>query len=403
MRRAIQLAQNGELTAHPNPMVGAVIVTPPAPRAGGEECTASEGPSGFVVSAPPVRGAGGVGRILGEGFHHAAGEPHAEVNAIRSVKPEDLALLPQSTIYVTLEPCAHYGRTPPCAELLIRNHVGRVVVGCVDPFTKVGGRGITMLREAGIDVTVGVLREECLYLIRHFICAQTMRRPFITLKWARSADGFIDRRRTSLEADGPAARLSTPLTQIHVHHLRAAHQAILVGRKTLELDRPSLNVRHYGGRSPLRCVLGSVGEEALNAGYQAYADIDSLLEGLRREGVQSLLVEGGSQTLQSFIERDLWDEAWEEHSEITLTPPAPRARLEETLATARTGGADTAANEEPSKDEVTAPLHHREGQGVGLVPAPEMPLCFKPEREMHFGVEFYHWKSPVLQKHYVDF
>lgn len=326
MRRAIQLARQGELTARPNPMVGAVIVHD--------------------------------GRILGEGFHHAAGEPHAEVMAVRSVKPEDLPLLPQSTIYVTLEPCAHYGRTPPCAELIIRQKIGRVVVGCVDPFTKVGGRGIAMLREAGIDATVGVLREECLYLIRHFICAQTMRRPFITLKWARSADGFIDRRRESYDADGPAARLSTPLTQIHVHHLRAAHQAILVGRRTLELDRPSLSVRSYGGRSPLRCVLGGVGEEALNAGYQAYADIDSLLEGLRREGVQSLLVEGGAQTLQSFIERDLWDEAWEEHSEVVLS------------------------------------------DGIS---APEMPLCFKPEREVHFGVEFYHWKSPVLQKHYVDF
>lgn len=336
MHRAIQLAQNGELSAHPNPMVGAVIVTPD--------------------SSP-------LGRILGEGFHHAAGEPHAEVNAIRSVKPEDLALLPGSTIYVTLEPCAHYGRTPPCAELLIRNRVGRVVVGCVDPFTKVGGRGIGMLRDAGIDVTVGILREECLYLIRHFICAQVMHRPFITLKWAASADGFIDCRR---EADTAPARISTPLTQIHVHHLRAAHQAILVGRKTLELDRPSLSVRHYGGHSPLRCVLGSVGEEALDAGFQAYADIDSLLEGLRREGIQSLLVEGGAATLQSFIERDLWDEAWEEHGAAPLFA----------------SGQMTAENG---------------------VPAPVMPACFKPRREMHFGIEFFHWESPVLKKHYVDF
>lgn len=366
MRRAIQLAQNGELTAHPNPMVGAVIVGPPSARAGEVDTSTIEGLSDAAVTTSSVWKTGEVGRILGEGFHHAAGEPHAEVMAVRSVKPEDLALLPQSTIYVTLEPCAHYGRTPPCAELIIRQKIGRVVVGCVDPFTKVGGRGITMLREAGIDVTVGVLREECLYLIRHFICAQTMRRPFVTLKWARSADGYIDHHRTSIEADGPAARLSTPLTQIHVHHLRAAHQAILVGRKTLELDRPSLSVRYYGGRSPLRCVLGGVGEEALNAGYQAYADIDSLLEGLRREGVQSLLVEGGAQTLQSFIERDLWDEVWEEHSETLLFPSA-----------------------------------HETGEDG--VHAPEMPLCFKPEREMHFGVEFYHWKSPVLQKHYVDF
>ena len=368
MRRAIQLASNGELTAHPNPMVGAVIVADD--------------------------------RILGEGFHHKAGEPHAEVNAIRSVRPEDLALLPQATIYVTLEPCAHYGRTPPCAELLIRNHVGRVVVGCVDPFTKVGGRGIAMLREAGIDVTVGVLREECLYLIRHFICAQTLRRPFITLKWAASADGFIDRRRASFD-EGPAARLSTPLTAIHVHHLRAAHQAILVGRKTLELDRPSLNVRHYGGRSPLRCVLGSVGEEALNAGFQAYADIDSLLEGLRREGVQSLLVEGGAATLQSFIERDLWDEAWEEHS---VTPLFPPDRGEEECPSS-TDSSQVAVTAPPVLAVASVSSSRARGAGgVGAgVPAPEMPTCFKPQREVHFGVEFYHWQSPVLQKHYVDF
>lgn len=342
MRRALQLAECGELTARPNPMVGAVIVGPD-------------------------------GRVLSEGFHHAAGEPHAEVCAIRSVRPDDLALLRESTIYVTLEPCAHYGRTPPCALLLVRHGLRRVVVGCVDPFSKVGGRGIVMLREAGIDVTVGCLREECLYLIRHFICAQTLRRPFITLKWAASADGFIDRRRRSNAADGPAARLSTPLSQIHVHHLRASHQAILVGRKTLELDRPSLSVRHYGGRSPLRCVLGSVGEEALNAGYQAYADIDSLLEGLHREGVQSLLVEGGAATLQAFIERDLWDEAWEEHSAVRL-----------------------------ASDEELATLTP-EALAVRYVPAPQMPACFKPDREPHFGVEFYHWQSPVLQKHYVDF
>ena len=368
MRRAIQLARNGELTAHPNPLVGAVIVaplTPPAPRTGGADASLTEDISEAATSTPPNGGRWRGARVIGEGYHHAAGEPHAEVNAIRSVRPEDLALLPESTIYVTLEPCAHYGRTPPCAELLIRNRVGRVVVGCVDPFTKVGGRGITMLREAGIEVEVGCLREECLYLIRHFICAQVMRRPFITLKWAASADGYIDRRRASYD-EAPAARLSTPLTQIHVHHLRASHQAILVGRRTLELDRPSLSVRHYGGRSPLRCVLGGVGEEALNAGYQAYADIDSLLEGLRREGVQSLLVEGGAATLQSFIERDLWDEAWEEHSDVVLGRNA-------------------------------------EGEGVECITAPQMPACFKPQREEHFGVEFYHWQSPVLAKHYVDF
>ena len=305
MRRALQLARNGETTAHPNPMVGACIVHE--------------------------------GRILGEGWHHRAGEPHAEVMAVRSVRPQDLALLPQATIYVTLEPCAHYGRTPP--------------------FAKVAGRGIEIMRHAGIDVTVGVLREECLDLISHFLCFNLMQRPFITLKWAASADGFIDHHRESLD-DGLPARLSTPMSTVHVHHLRASHQAILVGRRTFELDRPQLNVRYYGGRNPLRCVLGGVGEEALNAGFQAYADVDSLLESLRRDGIQSLLVEGGATTLQTFIERDLWDEAWEELSPVCL------------------------------------------GDGVE---APQMPAMFKPEREMHAGSTFLHWKSPVRKLHYVDF
>lgn len=325
MRRALQLARNGEATARPNPMVGACI----------------------------VHG----GRIIGEGWHHQPGEPHAEVMAMRSVRPQDLALLPEATIYVTLEPCAHYGRTPPCAEMLVRQGIGRAVVGCVDPFAKVAGRGIDTMRRGGIDVTVGVLREECLDLISHFLCANILRRPYITLKWAASADGYIDRQRQSI-ADGAPARLSTPLSTVHVHRLRAAHQAILVGRRTFELDRPRLDVRHYGGHSPLRCVLGGVGEEALSAGFQAYADVDSLLDSLRREGIQSLLVEGGAATLQTFIERDLWDEAWEEQCATVL------------------------------------------GDGVE---APQMPRQFRPQREVHAGSTFLHWKSPVRLLHYVDF
>lgn len=325
MRRCLQLATNGELTARPNPMVGACIVYD--------------------------------NRILGEGYHHAPRENYAEMNALQSVAPQDLPLLSKATIYVTLEPNPRHGRTPSCAELLIRHHIGRVVVGCLNPSSKVNGAGIAMLEEAGIPVQVGVLRNECLRLIRHFACTQILHRPFITLKWVASADGFLDKKRTTPE-DGPAAVLSTPQTLLMNHHLRAAHQAILIGRKTLELNHPALTVRNSGGKNPLRCVLGGVGEEALNAGYQAYADIDSLLEGLRRERVQSLLVEGGAATLQSFIERDLWDEAWEEHSEILLD----------------------------------------EG-----VPAPEMPLIFKPNRENHFGAEFFHWESPVLKKNYVDF
>ena len=333
MRRCLQLARQGELTAAPNPMVGAVI----------------------------VHGSGADARILGEGYHVRPGEGHAEVHAFRSVRPEDRPLLSESTIYVSLEPCAHYGRTPPCSALIIQNRVKRCVIGSEDPFRKVRGRGIIMLQEAGIDVTVGVLREECIYLNRKFFCQNVLRRPFITLKWAATSDGFIDRSR-SLDENGEVSaaplRLSSPSSLLRVHHFRATHQAILVGRKTFQLDAPKLNVRCWPGASPLRCVLGGVDERALSAGFQAYADIDSLLEGLRRDGVQSLFVEGGQATLQSFIERDLWDEAWEEISPQCI------------------------------------------GEGV---PAPTMPRAFTPQVEEHFGRTYRHWLSPVLAKNYVDF
>ena len=160
MRRCLQLARCGRMGAAPNPMVGAVIVYK--------------------------------GRIIGEGYHIRCGEAHAEVRAIGSVRPADRDFLKDSTIYVSLEPCAHYGRTPPCAELIVRTGIPRVVVGCVDPFARVSGRGIDILRKAGVEVTVGVLEEECLELNRRFITAQTKGRPYITLKWAVSADGFLD-------------------------------------------------------------------------------------------------------------------------------------------------------------------------------------------------------------------
>ena len=209
MRRCLQLARNGMLNAKPNPMVGAVI-----------------------VSADD--------RIIGEGYHVRCGEGHAEVNAFASVKPEDEHLLKESTIYVSLEPCSHYGKTPPCADLIISKGVRRCVCGCVDPFAKVQGRGIRKLRDAGIEVIVGVMEKECLELNRRFITFNTHCRPYIILKWAQSVNGFIDN-------DFKAFTFSTPFTKMLSHKLRAENDAILVGRITDEReDRKStrLNSSH---------------------------------------------------------------------------------------------------------------------------------------------------------------
>lgn len=234
-------------------------------------------------------------------------------------------MLADSTLYVSLEPCAHYGRTPPCASLIIKSGIPRVVVGCIDSFSKVQGRGIAMLREAGVDVTVGVLEEECKALNRRFFTAQTLHRPYITLKWARSADGFIDRWRET--DDEEPARLSTPCSLMRVHRLRAIHQAILVGHGTLLKDHPTLTVRHWTGQDPLRIVLGRVAEGDMPAGFQAYADIPTMLGELFHQGVQSLLVEGGQQTLQSFIDQGLWEEAYVELSTTELGSGVPEPRM----------------------------------------------------------------------------
>lgn len=305
MARCLQLARHGELTTAPNPMVGAVIVHQ--------------------------------GRIIGEGWHRRYGGPHAEVNAVGSVRPDDEALLPEATIYVSLEPCSHYGKTPPCAELLIRKGFKRVVVGSLDPNEKVAGRGIKMLREAGMEVVVGVLEDECRWLNRKFMTFHSLHRPYITLKWAESADGFIDRCRASAD-EGPAVRFSTPWTQMLVHRLRATHEAILVGRRTWELDRPSLTTREWPGKSPQRLVLTtkdslpatpeggewlrSVGVERLLSsalgGHNPSKVFTLHADGQREGNVQSILVEGGAQTLQTFIDADLWDEAFIERSDLVL-------------------------------------------------------------------------------------
>lgn len=312
MTRCIQLAQCGRYHAAPNPMVGAVIV-----------CD---------------------GRIIGEGYHIRCGGPHAEVNAVRSVHPKDKDLLQRATIYVSLEPCSHYGKTPPCADLIISCGIPRVVVGCVDPFSEVSGRGIQKLRDAGISVTVGVMEQECLALNRRFIVNHTEKRPYVILKWAQSSDRFIDRLRSSSQ-EAPVV-FSTSESSMLVHRQRAGVQAIMVGRRTALLDNPSLTVRHWPGDSPLRVVIdrecslpdnlhlfdGTVPTLVFTACTDVpvrerveYVTLDfvqpvlpQLLTELYARRVQSLLVEGGVALLQSFIDAGLWDEAHVETAPFAL-------------------------------------------------------------------------------------
>lgn len=256
MRRCIQLAKNGQQNAKPNPMVGAVIVSRD-------------------------------GRIIGEGYHVRCGEGHAEVNAFASVSADDEQLLPEATIYVSLEPCSHYGKTPPCADLIIKKGVKRVVVGCIDPFAEVQGRGIQKLRDAGITVEVGVLEAECQALNRRFFTFHREQRPYIILKWAQTANGFID-------DHFKPTQISSPFTKMLSHKLRAEEDAILVGRVTEERDRPQLNVREWAGQDPKRLVIDHA--HPLN------------MESLYAHHIQSLIVEGGAETLRSFLVQNLWDE-----------------------------------------------------------------------------------------------
>ncbi len=267
MRRCLQLAANGIQGARPNPMVGAVIVHH--------------------------------GRIIGEGYHVRCGEGHAEVNAFASVSPNDEPLLKESTIYVSLEPCSHYGKTPPCADLIIKKGVSRVVVGCIDPFAEVQGRGIKKLRDAGIDVTVGVLEEECRWLNRRFFTYHSKHRPYIILKWAQTANGYIDDHNYALQ-------ISNEQTLMLGHQLRAEEDAILVGHTTDIREHPQLTVRHWHGPNPKRIVLTH------------HRPLSQLMDDLYQHGIQSLIVEGGRQTHESFIDAALWDEIRVETAPITV-------------------------------------------------------------------------------------
>lgn len=316
MARCLQLAMNGRFGASPNPMVGAVIVHE--------------------------------GKIIGEGYHRQCGGPHAEVNAVRSVKDE--RLLRESTMYVSLEPCAHYGKTPPCADMIMEKGIPRVVIGCRDSFDQVDGKGIQKLREAGVEVTVGVLERECLELNRAFFTYHGKMRPYITLKWAQSADGYIDKVRENNEngeENAEAVRFSTDETAVRVHRLRALSDAILVGRRTAELDNPSLTTRMWPGTDPLRLVIdregvldmglklfdGTTKTAVFTEVFRDFRGSDNIVQVrldfsrdilpqmmayLHEHKVQRLLVEGGSVVLQSFIDSGLWDEAYVEEAPFTL-------------------------------------------------------------------------------------
>lgn len=279
MIRALELARNGLGATSPNPMVGAVIVSPD-------------------------------GRIIGQGWHRRYGGPHAEVNAVRSVADADRKLLHDSTIYVTLEPCAHYGKTPPCALLLVETDFRRVVVGAGDPFAKVDGRGLAILREGGCQVDTGILADESRSLNARFFTAHTLRRPFVTLKWAQSSDGFMDHVRT--EEQG-SMRFSSRLGQTLVHRLRANHDAIAVGAGTVLADSPRLDVRLWHGTNPRPVVVDRHGF----AGTPT-ADFAEILNSLYAEGITSVLVEGGASLLRSIIADGLWDVARVEVSPIIL-------------------------------------------------------------------------------------
>jgi diaminohydroxyphosphoribosylaminopyrimidine deaminase/5-amino-6-(5-phosphoribosylamino)uracil reductase len=298
MRRCIDLARLGGVHVAPNPMVGAVIVVDD--------------------------------KVIGEGYHTVFGGPHAEVNAIESVS--DKSQLNKATLYVSLEPCSHHGKTPPCADLIIKHQFKKVVIGCVDTFSKVCGSGISAIKAAGIEVEQGVLEKECRELNKRFFTFHERKRPYVILKWAQSKDGFLDRQRVDGEVG--IRWVSAPETRALVHKWRSEESSILVGRKTVQNDNPSLTVRDFSGQNPVRIIIDSQAKlsENLNvfsddaktiifnrrkyelAGNVEWVKIQELsteliLNELYNRNILSVFVEGGSRTLQYFIFDNVWDEA----------------------------------------------------------------------------------------------
>ena len=295
IRRCIELAKKATGETYPNPLVGSVIV------------------SG--------------NRIIGEGYHHKAGEAHAEINAINSVSEPEL--LKKSTIYVSLEPCAHYGRTPPCAEAIVKSGIRKVVIGARDVHHKVDGKGIKILQDAGIEVISGILEKECRELNKRFFTFHEKKRPYIILKWAESGDGFLDRGFTP-------AQISNNLVNQFTHQLRADEHAILIGSTTALHDNPGLTARNVPGKNPLRILvdpnlkvphhLNIFNAEAPTIVFNLLEHkndenmrlikissenlLEQILETLYGLEIQSVIIEGGRYTLQQFIDAGLWDEAF---------------------------------------------------------------------------------------------
>ena len=300
IRRCIELARNGLGTTYPNPLVGSVIVYD--------------------------------GKIIGEGWHKKSGESHAEVNAVKAVK--DKSLLKKATIYVSLEPCSHFGKTPPCCDLIIKNNIPNVVIGTVDPNVKVAGNGIKKLIEAGIHVTVGVLEEECNALNKRFFTFHKKKRPFIVLKWAESQDGFIA---PTEKLEKKPVWITNQYSRQLVHKWRTEEQAILVGTQTAIDDNPKLNARDWSGKNPIRLVIDQnnrieknnhiFDNQAVTIVFSKSIDTikkentifeildfekniaEQIVQILYQHQIQSVIIEGGRQTLQTFIDANLWDEA----------------------------------------------------------------------------------------------
>lgn len=326
IQRCIELAKNGLGTTYPNPLVGSVIVHND--------------------------------RIIGEGWHQKAGGAHAEVNAINSVK--DQSLLTQSTIYVSLEPCSHFGKTPPCSDLIIDKKIPNIVIGTIDPFAKVSGNGIKKLKDAGCTVTVGILEKECTELNQRFFTFHTKKRPYIILKWAESSDGFIA---PQYKEKKEPVWLSNVYSRQLVHKWRSEEQAILVGTQTVLDDNPKLDVRDWNGHNPVKVILDRnlkiaadfqihtataktiilTEEKKQSIDHRIFENVifDNRLafriaEILHENEIQSVIIEGGKRTLETFIEADLWDEARIFKSKVIVKEGVAAPKIKRTNGTSTT-------------------------------------------------------------------